>query len=54
MNRHLNDRQLLSYLENDLSPGRRERIEAHLRACPACQARISAATSQVSQVAAPC
>jgi LCP family protein required for cell wall assembly len=40
VNRHLNDRQLLSYLENDLSPGRRKRIEAHLRACPACQARM--------------
>lgn len=40
MNRHLNDRQLLSYLENDLSPGRHERADAHLRACPTCQARL--------------
>ncbi len=40
MNKHLNDRQLLSYLEDDLSPERRERAEAHLRACPACRARL--------------
>jgi LCP family protein required for cell wall assembly len=37
---HLNDRQLLSYQEDNLSPGHRKRIEAHLRACPTCQARI--------------
>jgi len=40
VNKHLNDRQLLSYLEDDLSPERRERAEAHLRACPACRARL--------------
>ncbi len=40
MNKHLNERQLLSYLESDLSPGRRERAEAHLRVCPACRARL--------------
>jgi LCP family protein required for cell wall assembly len=40
VNRHLDDRQLLSYLESDLSPGRRERVDAHLSACPACRARL--------------
>ncbi len=40
MNKHLNDHQLLAYLEDDLSPDRRERAEAHLRACPACRARL--------------
>jgi LCP family protein required for cell wall assembly len=40
MNRHLNDRQLLSYLEDSLSPGRRKRVEAHLRACAGCQAHL--------------
>ena len=40
MNKHLNDRRLLSYLEDDLSPGRRERAEAHLRACPTCRTRL--------------
>jgi LCP family protein required for cell wall assembly len=40
VNKHLNDRQLLSYLEGDLSPGRREQVDAHLSACPACRARL--------------
>lgn len=40
MNRHLKDRQLLAYLEDDLSPRRRERIETHLPACPACRSRL--------------
>jgi len=40
VNKHLNDRQLLAYMEDDLSPGRCERAEAHLRACPACRARL--------------
>lgn len=42
MNKHLNDRQLLCYLEDDLSPGRRERAQTHLRTCPACRARLEA------------
>jgi LCP family protein required for cell wall assembly len=37
---HPNDRQLVSYQEDNLPPDQRQRIEAHLRACPACQARI--------------
>jgi LCP family protein required for cell wall assembly len=40
VNRHLNDRQLLSYLDNDLLPHRRDRVAAHLGACPACRARL--------------
>ena len=40
MNRHLNDRQLLFYLEDDLSPEHRERAETHLRNCPTCRARL--------------
>jgi len=40
VNRHLNDRQLLSYLEGGLSPGRHERAKTHLHACPACRARL--------------
>ena len=38
--RHPDDRQLLSYLENDLSPGGREQVEDHLQTCDACQARV--------------
>ena len=40
MSKHLKDRQLLAYLEGDLSPGRRGRIEAQLRDCSACRARL--------------
>lgn len=40
MNEHLSDHQVLDYLEDDLSPRRRERVEAHLSACPACHARL--------------
>jgi LCP family protein required for cell wall assembly len=37
---HPNDRQLVSYQENNLSPSHRRRVEAHLRVCPVCRARI--------------
>jgi len=40
MNKHLSDGQLLAYVEDDLSTRRRERVELHLRACPACRARL--------------
>ncbi len=40
MSRHPSDRQLVSYQEDNLPPGQRQRIGAHLLACPACQARI--------------
>ncbi len=41
MSKHLNDRQILAYVEKDgLSARRRERAETHLRACPACHARL--------------
>ncbi len=36
MSRHLNDRRLLACLEEEPSP----EAEAHLRACPACRARL--------------
>jgi LCP family protein required for cell wall assembly len=51
VNRHLNDRQLLSYLENDLSPGRRERADAHLRACSTCQARLQRTAQTAADLA---
>lgn len=40
MNRHLDDRQLLLYREDGLAPSQRKQIEAHLRTCPTCQARL--------------
>lgn len=40
MNKHLNDHQLLVYLENGLSPDLREQADAHLHICPACHARL--------------
>jgi len=33
-------RQVSNYLENDVSPDLRERIEAHLRACAHCKAVV--------------
>ncbi len=50
MNRHLNDRQLLSYLENDLLPGRHDRAEAHLRACSTCQTRLERMTQTAADL----
>ena len=38
--KHLKDSQLLAYVEDTLSPRHRERASAHLRACPACRARL--------------
>ncbi len=52
MNKHLNDRQLLAYLENDLPPARRERAEVHLSACPACRARLEALTQTAGHLTA--
>jgi LCP family protein required for cell wall assembly len=40
VNRHLDDGQLLAYVEDGLSRARREWVEAHLRACPACRVRL--------------
>jgi LCP family protein required for cell wall assembly len=48
MNRHLDDRRLLSYLEGDLSSDRAGRVEVHLQACPACRARLE----RLAQIAA--
>ena len=44
MNRHLNDHQLLAYMEDGLSPRHRERAETHLHTCPACRARLESLT----------
>ena len=41
MTGHLNDGQLLAYLEDNLAPQYRESASAHLRTCPACRARTS-------------
>ncbi len=40
MSRHLNDHQLLAYVEDDLPPLQREQVEAHLHTCPTCRARL--------------
>ena len=40
VSKHLNDGQLLAYIEDDISSKRREWVEVHLRACPACRVRV--------------
>lgn len=40
MKKHLSDHRLLSYLEDDISPRRREHVRAHLRTCPTCRERL--------------
>lgn len=40
MSKHLNDHLLLDYIDDCLSPHRREQIDAHLRSCPACRAQL--------------
>jgi len=54
MSKHLDDRQLLAYIEqdNNLSPKRRERADAHLRACPACRTRLERTTRTATDLAA--
>lgn len=54
MKGHLNDHQLLAYMEmeDDLSPRRRERAEAHLRACPACRARLDSLAQTTTNLTA--
>lgn len=52
MNKHLNDHQLLTYLENGLSPDHREQAEAHLGACPACHARLDRLAQNVETLTA--
>jgi LCP family protein required for cell wall assembly len=40
VNKHLADGQLLAYIEDAVPSRRREWVEAHLRACPTCRARL--------------
>jgi len=37
---HVDDGALHAYLDGELSPVERERLEAHVAACPACRARL--------------
>ena len=54
MNKHLNDRQLLSYTDekDKLSPRHRKRADAHLHDCPACRARLEHTTRTATNLAA--
>lgn len=52
MNRHLNDHQLLAYMEGELSPRRRERTEVHLHTCPVCRARLESLTQTAAHLTA--
>lgn len=52
MNRHLDDHQLLAYMENDLLPRRRERAETHLHTCPACRARLESLVQTAADLSA--
>ena len=52
MSKHIHDHQLLSYLEKDLSPRLRQRVEAHLCVCPACRARLERLTRTATDLAA--
>ncbi len=47
MNKHLSDRQLISYLDAQRETGKQdhlERVEAHILACPTCRARLEKLT----------
>jgi LCP family protein required for cell wall assembly len=52
MNKHLNDHQLLAYLEDDLSPDRREQAKAHLHACLACRTRADRLSQNIETLTA--
>jgi LCP family protein required for cell wall assembly len=50
--RHPNNRQLVSYQEDALSPSRRKWVEAHLRTCSTCQARLAELAQTADSLAA--
>jgi len=52
VNRHLNDHQLLAYMEGELSPRRRERAEIHLHTCPVCRARLESLAQTATHLTA--
>jgi LCP family protein required for cell wall assembly len=52
VNRHLNDRQLLAYMEGELSSRRRDRAEIHLHTCPVCRARLESLTQTAAHLTA--
>lgn len=52
MSKHLHHHLLLAYIEDDLSPQRRERVEAHLHSCPACRAQLEQMTQTASGLTA--
>ena len=52
MSKHISDHQLLSYLEADVSPRLRQRVEAHISVCPACRARLERLACTATDLAA--
>jgi LCP family protein required for cell wall assembly len=52
MNRHLNDHQLLAYLEGELSPDSREQVKTHLHACLVCRTRVDRLSQNIETLTA--
>ena len=50
MSKHLNDHQLLAYMEDSLSPSRREQANAHLGSCPTCRAALERMTQTAADL----
>ena len=38
--KHLNDRTIQSYIDNELQESERKKVEMHLEACPSCRQRV--------------
>ncbi len=38
--KHLNDRTIQSYIDNELPESERKKVEMHLAACPSCRQRV--------------
>ena len=38
---HVDEGTLHAYLDGELAPVERERVDTHLKGCPACQARLA-------------
>lgn len=40
--KHLNDRTIQSYIDNELPESKRKMVEMHLEECPSCRQKVEA------------
>ena len=40
--KHLNDKTIQSYIDNELPESKRKKVEMHLEECPSCSQKVEA------------